>query len=204
MKVKNKPDFPITDAACKKETGKTIKEWFQDLDKIDGLKQGRRACTQFIYDQKPDPWWPTTIAVEYEAHHGARKKDGRPEGYTICVTKSIAAPVAKVYKAWTTPASFLEMFGDGAKQTVKEGGTLACDAGCKGTFTRVRPDKDLRFSWEHEGCTAPMQVDVQFQDNKGKCLMNVMTSRIQTRDEADGLRSAWAEALHRLKTICET
>ena len=36
-----------------------------------------------------------------------------------------------------------------------------------------------------------MRVDVQFQDNNGKCLMNVMTSRIQTRPESDGLRNAW-------------
>jgi hypothetical protein len=48
-----------------------------------------------------------------------------------------------------------------------------------------------------------MQVDVMFQDNKGKCLMNVMTSRIQTRDEADGLRNAWSEALTRLKSLSE-
>jgi uncharacterized protein YndB with AHSA1/START domain len=144
-----------------------------------------------------------TIGVEYEIHHGVTKKDGRPEGYTICVTKTIKTPVAKVYKTWTNSAKFSEMFGDRGKQTIKDNGTISCEAGCKGTFKRIRPDKDLRFIWEHKGCTAPMQVDVQFQDNKGKCLMNVMTSRIQKRAEADGLRNAWAEVLNRLKAICE-
>ena len=47
------------------------------------------------------------------------------------------------------------------------------------------------------------QTDVMFQDNKGKTLMNVMPSRVQTRDEADGLREAWGEALDKLKVICE-
>jgi uncharacterized protein YndB with AHSA1/START domain len=203
MKVVNKPEFPVTDAACKKETGKTLKQWFKELDKIDGLKTGRRDCTKHIQAQHGDPWWTVTIAVEYEIRHGATKKDGNPEGYTICVTKTIKAPVAKVYKTWTNSAKFSEMFGDSAKQTVKDGGTISCKAGCKGIFKRIRPDKDLRFTWEHKGCTAPMQVDVQFQDNKGKCLMNVMTSRIQTRAEADGLRNAWAEAMTRLKAMCE-
>lgn len=203
MKVINKPDFPVTDAECKKATGKTLKQWFRELDGMDGLKQGRRAGTQHIYSQHADVWWPTTIYVEYEAHHGVRKKDGYAEGYSICVTKTIAAPVASVYRAWTSPAQFAEVFGDGATQTVREGGTLTCKAGCKGVFTRVRPDKDLRFTWEHRGSTAPMQVDVQFQEAKGKCLINVMTSRIQTRNEADGLRQAWSEALVRLKKICE-
>ncbi len=92
------------------------------------------------------------------------------------------------------------MFGVNGTQTLEVGGAIAC----KGTFIRIRPNKDLRFTWEHKGCTAPMRVDVQFQDNKGKCLMNVMTSRIQTRPEADGLRNAWAEALARLKSLCES
>ncbi len=203
MKVVNKPDFEVNDAECKKATGKTLKQWFKELDGIDGLKKGRRAVTQHIYAAKADPWWPTTIAVEYEAHHDVKKKDGLPEGYTICVTKTISAPVAKVYKTWTTPAKFAELFGDSGTQDLKVDGKLSCKAGCQGTFTRIRPDKDLRFTWQHKGSSAPMVVDVQFQDAKGKCLMNVMTSRIQTRAEADGLRNAWTEFLNGLKKMCE-
>jgi uncharacterized protein YndB with AHSA1/START domain len=206
VKVTNTSDFQVTDAGCKKATGKTLTQWFKELDKIDGLKQGRRASTLHMYESthRADPWWPTTIYVEYEAHHGVKKKDGLAEGYSICATKTINAPVTKVYKTWTNPKAFAEMFGDGGKQAVKEGGSVSCSGGCKGTFLRVRPNKDLRFTWEHEGCTAPMRVDVQFQDTKGKCLMNVMTSRIQTRPESDGLRNAWADALKRLKSLCES
>ena len=204
MQVANKSDFPVTDEACKKATGKTLEQWFKELDKIDGLKQGRRACTRQIHAHKVDPWWPTTIYVEYEAHHGVKKKDGLAEGYSICATKTIKAPVEKVYKIWTNPKTFAEIFGDDGKQALEEGGTISCKGGCKGTFLRIRPNKDLRFTWEHKGSTAPMRVDVQFQDDKGKCLMNVMTSRIQTRPESDGLRNAWADALIRLKSICES
>ena len=64
MKVTSKSDFPVTDAGCKKATGKTLKQWFKELDKIDGLKQGRRASTLHIYADKVDPRWPTTIYVE--------------------------------------------------------------------------------------------------------------------------------------------
>ena len=104
---------------------------------------------------------------------------------------------------WTDPKSFAEMFGDEGTQDLQEGGAVSCKGGCKGEFTRIRPNKDLRFTWEHPGCTAPMTVDVQFQDNKGKTLMNVMTSRIQTRAEADGLRNAWSAAMNRLKALAE-
>lgn len=203
MKVENTPDFSVTDEACQQATGKSYQQWFAELDGIDGLKVGRRESIRYVYDQTKDFWWPTTIYVQYEAHHNIKKKDGLADGYAICCTKSIAAPVERVYSVWTDPMSFAEMFGDGGTQDLVEGGAIGCKAGCKGTFTRIRTNKDLRFTWEHPGCTAPMVVDVQFQDNKGKCLMNVMTSRIQTREEADGLRNAWSDALSRLKSLSE-
>ena len=204
MKVTNRSDFPVTDDSCKEATGKTFRQWFKELDKIDGLTQGRRASTQYIYAHKADPWWPTTIYVEYEAHHDVKKKDGLAEGYNICATKTINAPVDEVYKTWADPKKFAAMFDDEGKQTVEEGGAISCRGGCQGRIIRIRPNKDLRFTWEHKGCTAPMRVDVQFQNNKDKCLMYVMTSRILTRPEADGLRKAWAETLTRLKSLCES
>ncbi|MBX3097757.1 MAG: SRPBCC domain-containing protein, partial [Fimbriimonadaceae bacterium] len=112
--------------------------------------------------------------------------------------------VEKVYAAWTDPATFAELFGDDAQQDVNEGGTISCGGGCKATFTRIRPNKDLRFTWEHPGITSPITTDVQFQDNKGKTLMNVMSSRIQARGEADGLRASWAEFLNGLKAKSES
>lgn len=203
MKVTNKPDNVVDDATCKAATGKTLGEWFRELDAIDGLKKGRRECTQHVNTSTKDAWWPTTIAVAYENHHKVLKKDGLSEGFTICVTKTIGAPVETTYAAWVDKNRFAEFFGDNGRQDVREGGMLTCDGGCKGSFSRVRANKDLRFSWEHPGCTAPMTVDVQFQDIKGKTLMNVMTSRIQTRAEADGLRDAWSAALTKLKSIAE-
>lgn len=203
MKVVNKPDHPVTTEECKTATGKSLEEWFEFLDSIDGIKKGRRNSMLEMWKPGTDNWWPTTVYVEYEAHKGVKKKDGLGEGYSICSTKTIAAPVEKVYATWTDPAKFKEMFGDNGKQELVEGGAITCDAGCKGVFSRIRENKDLRFTWEHPGCTAPMVVDVMFQDNKGKTLMNVMTSRIQSRAESDGLRDAWAAALARLKALAE-
>ena len=203
MKVVNTPDFPVNDAACKEATSKTMAEWFAEFDGMDGLAKGRRAIGQYMLERKVSAWWAATLVVEYERSHDLKKKDGLYEGYTICVTKNISSPVEKTYAAWVDPAVFGKLFGDNVKQDVSEGGSMACDGGTNATFTRVRPNKDLRFSWEHPGCTTPMTVDVQFQDNTGKTQMNVMTSRIQTRGEADGLRNAWGQFLTGLKGVCE-
>ncbi|MBL8048468.1 MAG: SRPBCC domain-containing protein [Chthonomonas sp.] len=210
MIVQNTPDLELTDASCQAATGRTPDAWYAYLDGIDGLKLGRRDSIHAMYGEaekalgkgtNDTSWWLTTVYVNYEKRHDIRKKDGLYEGYSICCTKNIAAPPAKTYAAYI--ANFSEIFGDNPKQDVTEGGKISCQGGCEGTFTRIRPDKDLRFTWSHPGCTAPMVVDVQFQDAKGKTMMNVMTSRIQTREEADGLRRAWGEALNRLKPLAE-
>jgi len=204
MKNALKSEHPVTNEAAKVATGKTLDQWFAELDKADGLKLGRREINVRLYAQKLDPWWAATIAVEYEKHHDVRKKDGLFEGYFVCATKTIAAPPADVFKAWSTGAALSKWFGDGSKADVKDGGSFENKDGDKGKFLRVRDNKDIRMTFESKGLTAPTQVDVQFQDKgKGKTGLLVNHTRIQTREEADGLRAAWGEALDRLKTTCE-
>jgi uncharacterized protein YndB with AHSA1/START domain len=204
VKYKLESDHPVTNEAAKAATGKTLDQWFAQLDKQDGLKQGRRAINANLYEQKIDPWWCTTIAVEYEKHHDARKKDGLYEGYFICSTKTIAAPVSDVFAAWTNNQKLNEWFGSSTKADVKDGGKYENADGDRGAYLRVRPNRDLRLSFENTAFSAPTQVEVQFQDKgKGKTGVLVNHTRIQNRAEADALRAAWAEALNRLKTICE-
>jgi len=204
MKNSLKSDHPVTNEAAKAATGKTLDQWFAELDKVGGLKLGRREISNRLQGEKVDFWWCTTIAVEFEKHHDIRKKDGLYEGYFVCATKTIAAPPADVYKAWTNNADLSKWFGNATKADVKAGGTFQNKDGDKGTFLRVRENKDLRMTFEGNGLSAPTQVDVQFQDKgKGKTGLLVNHTRIQTRAEADGLRAAWAQALEQLKATCE-
>ena len=205
MKHTFKSEHPVTNEAAKAATGKTLDQWFTELDKADGLKLGRREINNRLNQQKIDPWWCATIAVEYEKHHDVRKKDGLFEGYFVCATKTIAAPPADVFKAWATGAELSKWFGDGAKADLKDGGSFENKDGDKGTFLRVRENKDIRMTFENSELSAPTQVDVQFQDKgKGKTGLLVNHTRIQTRAEADGLRAAWAQALDQLKAVCES
>ena len=204
MKYTLKPEHPVTNEAARAATGKTLDQWFAELDKADGLKLGRREINNRLYQQKLDPWWCATIAVEYEKHHDVRKKDGLFEGYFVCATKTIGAPPAEVYKAWSSSKELSKWFGSETKADVKDGGSFENKDGDKGKFLRVRDNKDLRMMFENRNFSAPSQVDVQFQDKgKGKTGLLVNHTRIQTREEADGLRAAWAQALEQLKSLCE-
>ena len=204
MKHNFKSDHPVTNEAAKAATGKTLDQWYAELDKAGGVKLGRREINSRLYAQKIEPWWCTTIAVEYERHHDLRKKDGLYEGYFVCATKTISASPTDVFKAWSSGAELSKWFGGGTKADVKDGGSFQNQDGDKGTFLRVRQNKDIRMTFENAGLSASTQVDVQFQDKgKGKTGLLVNHTRIQTRKEADGLRAAWGLALEQLKTNCE-
>jgi len=200
MKVDLRPDFDVTDASCKECTGKSLKEWSAVLDAASPAN--RREAIQYIYGEigAKDAWWPTTVWVEHEKHKGVVRKDGRGEGYNICVTKTVAAPVSAVYAAFTGD-ELKNWFG--ASASFDEQGRVDDGDGNGGELLRVRKDKDLRFKWNTKGSEDESQVDVMFAEKAGKTGITLNHGRIQSRAEADGLRRAWGEAFDRLKKNLE-
>ncbi|MFM9872484.1 MAG: SRPBCC domain-containing protein [Fimbriimonadaceae bacterium] len=193
MKVELKPDFEISDAACKAAMGKTLGEWFAWIDQ-ECAGMGRRDTIQAVYNatgRGADLWWPTTIWVEYEASKGIVKKDGLAEGYTICSTKTIAAPVDAIYALMAGSA--------------KEGDAYSDPDGNSGEWLRLRPGKDVRLNWKTAGVETGTMVDCTFVDKgKGKTLATLTHSKIQSRAEADGLRNAWGGFFTDLKAGLES
>lgn len=204
MKVTFQSKYPCTDAACKAATGKTLAQWFSILDANDGIDKGRRESVSILFEPMgKDTWWAVTVAVEYEKSKNIKKKDGLYEGYGICPTKTIAAPVAKIFKALSDAKLLNQWYGTKVEAKVEDGGKFTTADGESGDYLRVRNNKDLRFTWNHTNATAPTQVDISFMDKKDKVTVMVNHSRIQTRAEADGLHAAWSEALDRLKALVE-
>ena len=204
MKLELKTENPLTDEAAREATGRTLSEWFDYLDKWGAKEKGRRETGVHLYhDLKLEPWWQSTVGVEYENARGMREKDGRLKGYNICVTRTINAPVEKVYAAWTSAAALDKWFGAGNKARVEDGGRLENADGNKGQFKRVRANKDIRIAWEDSQFTPGSVADVVFTPKGEKTGLLVTHDRIQTRAEADALRRGWGEAFDRLKKLVE-
>ncbi len=205
MKVALEPQFPLTDESVKQNTGKSREEWFAIVDEAGGISLGRMGRNKLLQEKfKVDPWWMTTLVADYEEAKGLREKDGLLKGYYICSTKSISAPVSRVYAAWTNLADLNKWYGDGIQADFAVGGKLMSADGETWEFKRIREDKDLRVSLTFPGHTAPTIADVTFAPKgDAKCAHAVLHDRIQTRAEADGFRAAWGAALDRLKALCE-
>lgn len=200
MRIDLTPDFPVTDEACQAATGRTITQWIEALEGQGAACKTRRDAISWLVSQmEKEFWWPTTIWVEMERRKGIVKKDGRGEGYNICSTKTVSAPVSAVYAAFATPGELSWLGG-----AVESDHSIKSSEGHVGTATRVRQDKDLRYVWQTKGSPDPTEVDVMLAEKAGKTGITLSHSRIQTRDEADGLRRAWGEALTKLKQQLES
>jgi len=189
------------DAALKRETGKDRAGWFAVLDQSGG--SGRGALGKVLLAAKVDPWWIGTLLVDHEAARGVVEKDGKPKGYSLCVTKTVAAPVTRVFQAFTTAKDLDRWFGPGTRISAEPGGKLENADGNLATITKVRPDKALVMAWETRDLAPDSQVEVLFQPKADKTGIVVNHTRIVDPADADATRAAWGEALTKLKALLE-
>ena len=204
MRVDPKSEHPMSDADARQATGRAWEEWYALLDGAGGTAPGRRAIADSLMkDHGLDPWWAQTIAVEYERGRAVHEKDGRPRGYFICVTKTIAAPAEAVFDAFGSAGALAAWLGAGATVSFAEGGRFATADGNRGTFTKVARPKTLRFTWEDDDPALGSTVEVKLTPKGDKTAFLLNHERIQTRPLADGLRAAWGGAVERLKRQLE-
>jgi len=193
------------DAGCQQATQKTLAQWFARLDELGGPARGRRELVQALHGGETlDEWWATTLVVEYERARGVHEKDGQPKGYSICSTKTVGAPLERVFAAFGAAADLDRWLGSGTAVEFQDGGTLTNGDGDRLTFTRIRAGKDLRLRWEHASRAPGSQLEVLFADKgKGKTGLTLNHTRIQARRDADELRSGWSAAFEALKRHLE-
>jgi uncharacterized protein YndB with AHSA1/START domain len=204
MKVERKADHAVSEASCKEATGKSLAEWFKALDRHGGIPLGRRELSKWIeHEHDVDVWWAATITNEYEIVRGDLAKDGKPKGYSICPTKSVAASPVKCFAAFATAAALDDWFGPRNQLDLRDGGTWTCADGNRATLRKVNAGKNIRLMAEDAGLTLPTPVEIKFTPNGTKCTVMVAIERLQTRAEADGYRHAWSDALDRLKATVE-
>ncbi|HUQ81851.1 MAG TPA: SRPBCC family protein [Gemmatimonadaceae bacterium] len=204
MQIDVKSEHPLTDANVKATTGQSFDDWFRELDASGGPTPGRRAITGRLMEERGlAAWWAQTIAVEYERARSVHEKDGRPKGYSICVTKTIVAPADRIFDAFGDARLMSTWLGKGAKAELAEGASFSTADGNRGRYTKVARPKTLRFSWDDDDPSASSTVELKLTPNGPKCGLVLNHERIQSRAHADGLRAAWGAAIEKLKQTLE-
>ena len=173
----------MSDEAVKAKTGKKWNQWFTILDKAGAKKMTHQEIVKFLNSQhEVGPWWQQMVTVTYEQARGLREKHEKPAGYEISVSRTIEAPVSKAFKAWT----------DEKTRKAWLPSNLA--------IRKATTNKSLRITWE-DGKTS---VAVAFlPKGTGKCQVVAQHSKLSDAKAAARMKTFWADALDRLKTMIE-
>ena len=124
------------------------------------------------------------VTVGFEQQRGLRQKNHAPGGYQVSVSKTVAVPIATLYKAWEN-------------EVVRER-WLADDPIA---IRRATPDKSMRMTWSADDSS----VDANFYDRGGtKSQVTIQHSKMADAEDVARMRDYWRHSLSRLKEILES
>lgn len=175
----------ISDATVQLRTGKGWKEWFSILDHIGGKKKTHRELVIFLNQRYPrvGGWWEQMITVAYEQARGLREKHQQASGFTANVSKTVGAPVARLYRAWTESSTRSRWLRN-----------------MKFAVRKATRNKSLRITWE-DGKT---NLEVNFYAKRaGKSQVVVQHNRLADAKAVARSKAYWGERLEALKAYLE-
>src|SRR5205085_11028919 len=128
------PATRMGDGGGNKAGGDDGGEWARVVDKEGGRKLSHTAIVAIVRETfAVGPWWCEMVAVTYERERGLREMHQKADGFSASVSRTIAAPVAKLFAAW-----------DDAKRRTAWLQTT------KLVVRKSTPNKSLRISWPDE------------------------------------------------------
>ena len=171
----------MSDAAVQAKTGKDWKQWFAVLDKAGARKMSHQEIVKYLHEHEGvGPWWQQMVTVSYEQARGLRDLHQKPAGYEISVSRTINAPVAKLFRAFTVAKS-----RDSWLQ--EEGLTI------RGSI----PNKSVRITWSDQK-TSVVVAFVSKGDNKTQVV--AQHSKLPNAKASQKMKNFWGDALDRLRT----
>lgn len=168
----------ISDDALKKATGRGWDEWCRLLDAEGAAKLPHAAIARLV-DEKFDggSWWSQTVTVGYEQLRGLRVLHQKTGGFEVSRSRTLAAPVARVYRAWHSAASRKQWLADPAIE-----------------FSTAHANKALRFAWV-DGKT---RAEASFVDKGDRTAVTVTHRKLKDARAAEKMKKYWGEQLDRL------
>ena len=170
----------MSDEAVKAKTGKVWSEWFALLDRAGAKKMDHKQIVAVLHDKfNVGPWWQQMVTVTYEQARGLREKNEAPSGFQMSASRTINAPVSKLFKAWKESRD--------RSRWLNEPGLVV---------RKATTDKSLRITWP-DGQT---NVDVElYPKGESKTQVAIQHSKLANAAAVKRQKAYWAEALDRLK-----
>ncbi len=171
----------ISNEAVKKATGRTWGDWSKLLDKHGCKAMPHKEIAALIgKEYGVGPWWRQMVTVGYEQAKGLRKVHETPRGFQASVSRTISAPVASLFNAWTTTA---------ARKRWLEARSI--------TIRKSTRNKSLRIT-----CSDDTAQEVNFYPKSAaRCQISIQHGKLRNEREVVRSKKIWSAALEKLKTM---
>jgi len=180
------PRLKTSDDNIRRRTGRGWEEWFAILDEWGAADRPHREIARWLAEQQgavPLAWNVQAIVGGYELTRGLREVGEKDDGFAITASRTVAAPVERLYDAFVDRSLRDRWFADGELSE----------------RIATRP-KSARFDWG-DGTT---RVNVTFlARDDGKSTVALEHRRLSDAGEAARLKAFWRERLVALKATLE-
>ena len=171
----------MSDAAIKKATGCTWEKWVWCLDQMGAPDMSHRAIAEQVQRSfKTSDWWSQMVTVGYERIKGLRQIGQRLSGaYEATKSKTIAAPAAKVFRAFNDSRARRKWLAD---TTV--------------TIRKAVPGKSVRMTWD-DGTS----VEVWLTPKGDKTITAVAHRKLAGKEDVERRKQYWADRLNAISEL---
>lgn len=178
------PALTMSDDAIRRRTERGWEQWFDLLDGAGAIEWPHREIARWLRDELGLAGWDAqSVTVSYERARGLRAVGQRPQGFSVTVQKTVAAPVVKLFDAFVDESRRARWLPDGELR--------------ERTATRPR---SARFDWA-DGET---RVIVGFEDKgAAKSTVALEHERLPDGEQADRMNAFWHRRLTALAAQLE-
>ena len=162
MTGKPRPRRPeASPEAVERATGKLPEEWYSILDSAGAQRlTHKEIATMLGAEHDVSGWWSQHLTVEYERARGMRAMYETTRGFQVSASKTMAAPVSRVYEAFAN-GELRERWLPGAPLTVRKDTPLKS--------TRAVWDDGARVATTASTITSAARIAARSQCNTPSC-----------------------------------
>jgi uncharacterized protein YndB with AHSA1/START domain len=175
----------ISSDAVRAKTGKGWDEWLRVLDKEKATTLSHKDIARMLYEKYNVPdWWCQMVTVGYEQARGMRAVHQKSDGFSASASKTVNAPVSKLFQASTDEAMRAKWMGKK-----------------KYEITKATPNKSVRIGW---GKNNASKVDFYLTaKGKDKSQVAIQHSKLADAKAVESSKAYWRGALEKLAKLVE-
>ena len=171
----------VSDEAVQRATGRGWAEWCRLLDAEGARDLAHQEIATLVHQKfNTAPWWSQTVTVGYEQIRGLRVLHQKGKAFEISRSKTITAPIARVYRAWTSAAE--------RKRWLVDPGIAV---------TKMNANRSVRFGWV-DGKT---RAEAYFVDKGDRTAVTVAHFKLENARAAGKMKVYWGNQLENLAAL---